>query len=250
MKILFLGYKNCRLKDFLSKKYDVVQTQNKINLEDCKDVDYIISFGYKHIIKEDIISQFNKRIINLHISYLPYNRGYHPNFWSFKDNTPKGVTIHLIDNGIDTGDILIQKKINFNKNENTLSLTYNRLIEEIQDLFIKNYTLLLNNKITPTPQKGKGSFHYQKDLIQYESLLTEGWNTKIYNIMNKKRTDLEIIDEVESIRTKNNVNWMDILRLAFKHAPEDARVLMSRVNEYDGRISALLTELANNGKLD
>ena len=65
--------------------------------------------------------------------------------------------------------------------------------------------------------------------------------------MSKKRTDLEIINEVEQIRTKNNVNWMDILRLAFKHAPEDARALMSRVNEYDGRISTLLTELANNG---
>ena len=61
---------------------------------------------------------------------------------------------------------------------------------------------------------------------------------------NKKRTDLEIIDEVEQIRTKNNVNWMDILRL---HAPEDARKLMGRVNEYDGRISQLLKELSNNG---
>jgi|TARA_Y100000034_G_scaffold56438_1_gene69138 hypothetical protein len=62
----------------------------------------------------------------------------------------------------------------------------------------------------------------------------------------KKRTDLEIIDEVEQIRTKNNVNWMDILRLSFKHAPADARKLMGRVNEYDGRISQLLTELSEN----
>lgn len=248
MNILFLGYKDCKLKDFLSKRYNISQTQDKISLDDCNNVDYIISFGYKHIIKEDIISFFNKRIINLHISYLPYNRGFHPNFWSFKDNTPKGVTIHLIDKGIDTGDILLQKEIKFNKNEDTLSLTYNKLIEEIQNLFIDNCDLLLNGKISPIPQNGKGSFHYQKDLIQYEHLLVEGWNTKIYNIMTKKRTDLEIIDEVESIRTKNNVNWMDILRLAFKHAPEDARVLMGWVNEYDGRISELLTELANNGE--
>jgi hypothetical protein len=63
----------------------------------------------------------------------------------------------------------------------------------------------------------------------------------------EKRTDFEIIDEVQDIRTKNNVNWMDILRLAFKHAPDDARKLMGRVNEYDGRISDLLKELANNG---
>tara|TARA_B100000900_G_scaffold414104_1_gene439807 strand:- start:13502 stop:13705 length:204 start_codon:yes stop_codon:yes gene_type:complete len=66
--------------------------------------------------------------------------------------------------------------------------------------------------------------------------------------MENKRTDLEILSEVENIRSKNNVNWMDILRLAFKHAPEEARVLMGRVNEYDGRISDLLKELANNGE--
>ena len=35
-------------------------------------------------------------------------------------------------------------------------------------------------------------------------------------------TDLEIIDEVEKVRTQNNKNWMDILRVAFKHAPEEA----------------------------
>ena len=62
----------------------------------------------------------------------------------------------------------------------------------------------------------------------------------------KKRTDLEIIDEVEKVRTKNNVNWMDILRLAFKHAPEDARKLMGKVNKHDKKISNLLRELSNN----
>jgi RimJ/RimL family protein N-acetyltransferase len=61
-----------------------------------------------------------------------------------------------------------------------------------------------------------------------------------------KRTDLEIIDEIEKVRAKNNVNWMDILRLAFTHAPEDARKLMTKVNEHDGRVSELLKELSNN----
>ena len=40
-------------------------------------------------------------------------QGAHPNFWSFYDNTPSGVTIHLIDAGIDTGDVLYQKKLIF-----------------------------------------------------------------------------------------------------------------------------------------
>jgi len=63
----------------------------------------------------------------------------------------------------------------------------------------------------------------------------------------KKRTDLEIIDEIEKIRTKNNVNWMDILRLVFRVAPDEARQLMSRVDDFDNRISALVKELADNG---
>jgi hypothetical protein len=61
-------------------------------------------------------------------------------------------------------------------------------------------------------------------------------------------TDLEIIDEIEKVRSKNNVNWMDILRLAFKHAPEEARLLMGEVNRYDQKISDLLTQLSINTK--
>ena len=34
---------------------------------------------------------------------------------------------------------------------------------------------------------------------------------------------LKIIDEIEKVRTRNNVNWMDVLRLAFKHSPEEAK---------------------------
>ena len=34
---------------------------------------------------------------------------------------------------------------------------------------------------------------------------------------------LNIIDEIEKVRTRNNVNWMDILRLAITHAPDEAR---------------------------
>ena len=36
-------------------------------------------------------------------------------------------------------------------------------------------------------------------------------------------TDLEIIDELERVRANNNINWMNILRLAFKNSPSEAR---------------------------
>jgi hypothetical protein len=61
-------------------------------------------------------------------------------------------------------------------------------------------------------------------------------------------TDLEIIDEIEKVRSKNNVNWMDVLRLAFTHAPNEARAIMAKINKDDNRISELLEKLSNNGK--
>ena len=62
-------------------------------------------------------------------------------------------------------------EIKFSKEEDTLSKTYDRLISEIQNLFIDNHKLILNNKLKPYPQKQKGSFHYEKDLQKYKSIL-------------------------------------------------------------------------------
>ena len=60
-----------------------------------------------------------------------------------------------------------------------------------------------------------------------------------------KNNYLEIINKIERVRSKNNVNWMDILRLAFKHAPKEASQLMKKVNSEDKRISFLLKKLAS-----
>ncbi len=38
--------------------------------------------------------------------------------------------------------------------------------------------------------------------------------------------DQKIIDQIEDIRSKNNTNWMDILRIAFKHSPKEAAKVM------------------------
>lgn len=59
-------------------------------------------------------------------------------------------------------------------------------------------------------------------------------------------TDLEIIDAIEQVRSKNNINWMNILRLAFKHSPSEARQIVAKINEDDGKIGALLKKLSEN----
>lgn len=54
---------------------------------------------------------------------------------------------------------------------------------------------------------------------------------------------LKIIDEIEDTRARNNVNWMDILRIAFTHAPEDAKEVMRKINGEDSKVAALLLKL-------
>lgn len=61
-------------------------------------------------------------------------------------------------------------------------------------------------------------------------------------------TDLEIIDELERVRANNNINWMNILRLAFKNAPSEAREIISEINKKDNEISHILDRLSNNEK--
>lgn len=54
---------------------------------------------------------------------------------------------------------------------------------------------------------------------------------------------LKLIDEIEKIRTKNNVNWMDLLRLAFKTSPEETKKLIRKINEDDNKISEIFAKL-------
>ena len=54
---------------------------------------------------------------------------------------------------------------------------------------------------------------------------------------------LKIINQIQKIRSKNNLNWMGLLKLSFKHAPKDAIKLVKRIDSDDRRISNLLKKL-------
>lgn len=51
---------------------------------------------------------------------------------------------------------------------------------------------------------------------------------------------LSVIDQIENVRSKNNVNWMEILRVAFKNAPEEALDIMKKIDKSDNKISELM----------
>ena len=185
-KIIFLGYnkKKTKIIDFLrKKKYRVILGGNKkLNIKFLSNSDLILSFGYNKIISKKILSKLPKPPINLHISYLPYNKGSHPNYWSFVENTPSGVSIHEVDEGIDTGKIIYRKKITFKKKHKlTFQSSYNILIKEIEKLFFKNYKFLINNTYKTKTVRSKGTYHKKNELPKN----IKSWNIKIIEYLKK-----------------------------------------------------------------
>ena len=189
-KILFLGYsreQTSLVDDLVSKKCEVWHTDEKI--QSTVGYDLVISYGYRHILKKEIIESSTAPIVNLHISYLPWNRGAHPNFWSFYECTPSGVSIHLIDEGVDTGAIIYQRYVNFDKEEDTFSKTYKKLIVEIEKLFRDNIDELISKNFIATPQRRKGSYHsvanLPKEFIGWDTVIKEEV-VRLDSLLNKK----------------------------------------------------------------
>ncbi len=161
MKILFLGGNLAKdLAGWLEQQGEyVIYKADRVTLYDVRHIgpDIIISYNYQYIIPKDIIDSVNHNVINLHISYLPYNRGAHPNVWSFLEDTPKGVTIHYIDEGIDTGDIIVQKEVFLDEEKETLKSSYEKLHMEIQELFKENWEKIKAGGIKAEKQTGGGA---------------------------------------------------------------------------------------------
>jgi methionyl-tRNA formyltransferase len=194
--ILYLGILNSKITKFFDlNNISYISTDDKIipELIINNNINLIISYRYKFIIKKNIID-LNIRIINLHISYLPWNRGADPNLWSIIDNTKKGITIHYIDAGIDTGDIIYQREINF-KDDDTLESSYNKLNDIIQDTFIDRFNDILNNTCSRVKQdKNAGSFHYSKDKNNIMNIINNngGWKIKINHLINLLKNNKNI----------------------------------------------------------
>lgn len=206
MRVLFLTNNEISYELFNWLKYkeneDVIMFNDNISIDIIMSIkpELIVSYNYKYIIKKEIIDYMNNKIINLHISLLPWNKGASPNLWSFLEDTPKGVTIHLINQGLDTGDILFQKEVYFNESVETLKSSYNRLHQEIQNLFMENWEKIKNNDIVPTPQIGTGSKHVVKDSNNILKLI-DSWDTKILELKRiYKRYKGDFND-------KQNQNW-------------------------------------------
>lgn len=182
MRVLLLSPYPERLAVALA--HDQVEATNDnvtlINPE-AGDYDCIVCYGYRIRIREPILSRFKGRIINLHIGYLPWNRGADPNFWSWLDGTYKGVTIHHIDSGLDTGPI-IARQILSPPNTMTLRQCYEFLQQQVEGLFAFHW---------PRIKADAGTFHTTADKEPWFAQLPAGWDTPCHVVEEMGRRSRE-----------------------------------------------------------
>lgn len=183
----------CRLhrekENAQEKELFVLTAGSQICLEDVKkqNFSWIVSYNYNYLIPSGVIEYMNGRIVNLHISLLPWNRGFSPNIWSFIDDTPKGVTIHQVDARLDTGGILVQRELFFDTEKETFASTYETLNREIRNLFMETWEDIKIGRLQPHKQTGPGTYHCKNDLENLQKTVPFTWDINIAEFLNTYR---------------------------------------------------------------
>lgn len=128
------------------------------------DLDYIIGVHFPYIVPDEVLEIPRIGVLNLHPALLPHNRGWHTPSWAILDETPIGATLHFMDSGLDTGDIVAQIELEI-RPEDTAHTLYGRLLELEVELFRSAWPLLASG--SPPRQKqslDEGSNHNRLDL--------------------------------------------------------------------------------------
>jgi methionyl-tRNA formyltransferase len=198
------------------KTLDAIQTLQP-------DIAISVYFGY--IFKKPFLELFPKGCINLHPALLPYNRGAYPNVWSIIDGTPAGTTLHYVNDGIDSGDIISQKQIVTNITDTSETL-YHRLESASVDLFKETWPKILTGDIYPVSQSiCEGTYHKVNDVDEIDEIdLNRNYNAGelinilrartfpphkgAYIIQNRKKiyVNIQLLDESEEHENSHTSN--------------------------------------------
>ncbi len=119
---------------------------------------------WPEILKSPLLEAPRYGFVNTHPSLLPYNRGKHYNFWALVEHAPFGVTIHRVDSGVDTGDIVAQIEIPYDWCDNGETL-YFKAQAAMVSLFCQTYPILRTGQFDSKPQNREiGSSHHSSEI--------------------------------------------------------------------------------------
>ncbi len=152
--------KHCKKKN--------IKIVNIKNLHGLKNL-YFFSLEFETIIKPETFKSSN--LYNFHFSLLPKYRGCHTNFYQIMNGEKKsGVSLHIIDKGIDSGNIIDQISYKVNVNDTAYD-NYLNLMKKSFMLFKKNINKILNLNYHSKKQNHKRSSYYSRSSVSYKKLI-------------------------------------------------------------------------------
>jgi phosphoribosylglycinamide formyltransferase-1 len=107
--------------------------------------DFVVLAGYMRILSPAFIQPFAGRILNIHPADTHQHQGLHAYEWAFGNHLPETkITVHLVDEGLDTGPILAQRAVDL-RGADTLAEVERRGLAVEHELYAKTLADLINN---------------------------------------------------------------------------------------------------------
>ena len=172
----FCSFKNLNFIDFeeTCNEKSYVEKIKKLNA----DIGIVCSYNYK--LSSDFLKTTKMGYINCHPSKLPYYRGAAPYFHVINNGEKKSaITLHLMEETFDTGDIIYQKEFDVLPIE-TMGTIFNRTNYMLSDALIEILSLLENGgKLNPIPQDKTGIY---PDAPKVDGNFKIRWKNSIFEI--------------------------------------------------------------------
>lgn len=179
---------------------DSVNTDEFLSLLKEKNIDFIVVVAFGQLIKENLLKAYENKIINLHPSSLPKYRGPSPVQYTLLNGDEKThASAMLIEKGMDSGDILSQKEIEINEDDDFTSLSEKLSILGGQTILesILNYDALIEKRIKQDDEKATFTKKITKEMGKIDFKQTKE------EIINKIRAFVEFPKAYFSYKEQN-----------------------------------------------
>lgn len=147
--------RNIPVSEFLLKDFQDATMRDQKIVQVMKEysIDYIILAGYLGILTKELISKYPNKIINIHPALLPkfggkgmYGLNVHRAVIAAREEY-SGATVHFVDEGTDTGAVILQEKLKVNSDDDEFSLQQRILTQIEHKIFPLAVKLLCEDKI-------------------------------------------------------------------------------------------------------
>jgi len=168
------------------KKFSLDNGVRQVALDELYAIQSLLFISLEYSLIIDTRKFLTDRLFNIHFSLLPKYKGVYTSALPIiKGDEESGVTLHRIDNGIDTGEIVDQMSFKIGIDDTARDL-YMKYMHYGYLVFIKNIKKLIEQTFVSTPQSAIGASYYSRKAINYKEISIDFFKTA-FEIRNQFR---------------------------------------------------------------